>query len=75
MQTKYLNFSNEINVNYYNEIKEKIDSFIEEISNSINLDKLKYSNKTNIFKRVMDGWKKLQEAENPNCTFLCPCVK
>lgn len=75
MQNKYPNFLNEINVNNYNEIKEKIDSFIEEISNLINPDKLKYSDKSNIFKRVMDDWKKLQEAENPICTFLCRCLK
>lgn len=75
MQNKYPNFLNEINVNNYNEIKEKIDSFIEEISILINPDKLKYSDKSNIFKRVMDDWKKLQEAENPICTFLCRRLK
>lgn len=75
MQNKYPNFFNEINVNNDDEKKEKIDSFIEEISNLINPDKLKYSDKSNIFKRVMDDWKKLQEAENPICTFLCRCLK
>lgn len=75
MQNKYPNFLNEINVNNYNEIKEKIDSFIEEISILINPDKLKYSDKSNIFKRVMDDWKKLQEAENPICMFLCRRLK
>ncbi|CAI5651911.1 unnamed protein product [Oreochromis niloticus] len=75
MQNKYPNFLNEINVNNYNEIKEKINSFIEEISNLINPDKLKYSDKSNIFKRVMDDWKKLQEAENPICVKRIPKLK